>query len=83
MMSQELKDILPESSNILKFQESYHIYPIVSAGQGVLDFVFKLTSGNYDDMPEDTSLQRAIKKMYLDGKYVYEYGGIFLPEELY
>ena len=82
MLSQELRDILKADSNILGFQQPYHIYPIVSKGQDVFNFVFKLKFNTYQDMAEDTSLQRAIKKLYLDGKYVYEYGGIFSIDEL-
>ena len=82
MLSQELCDILDENSNILGFQKSYRIYPVPSKGEDVFNFVFKLKFKSFRDMPEDTSLQRSIKKLYLDGKYVYEYGGIFLTDEL-
>lgn len=82
MLSQELVGILNEESNILKFREPYHIYPVPSKGEDVFNFVFKLNFKTFQDMPENTSLQRAIKKLYLDGKYVYEYGGIFSTEVL-
>ena len=28
-------------------------------------------------LPENTSLERALKKLYLDGKYIYTYPGMF------
>ena len=82
LLSQELKDVLGENSNIIAFQKSYRIYPTPSKGEDVFNFVFKLKFKSFNDMPEDTSLQRSIKKLYLDGKHVYEYGGIFLIDEL-
>ena len=65
-------------SNIIAFQKKYALYPIAAKGEDVFLFVFRGYRGELSGLPEDTSLQRAIKRMYLDGKYVYEYGGIFL-----
>lgn len=49
-------------------------------GIDVFNFVFKMQYTkeiDYNSIPEDTSLQRALKNHYLDGKYIYEYEGIF------
>jgi len=46
----------------------------------VLNFVFLLKYKTYADLAEDSSLQRALKKLYVNGKYLYEYGGIFTPD---
>lgn len=81
LLSQELKDILKETSNILAFQSRYKVYPRAASGTSVFNFVFKLQFKEYADMPEETSLQRAVKKLYLDGKYIYEYAGFFLVND--
>ena len=47
----------------------------------MLTFVFKMTPESYSDLPEDTSLQRELKKIYLSGGYLYEYNGIFTVQE--
>ncbi len=73
----QLKEFLPPTSNILNFQEKYTIFPGETEGTDVFNFVFKLRFKEYADMPEDTSLQRAIKQHYLNGKYIYEFNGIF------
>lgn len=82
MMSMELKDILKPTSNLIGFQNDYVRYPIHAKGEDVFNFVFKLKFTTYEDMPEDTSLQRAIKQRYLSGEYVYEYGGAFLADDI-
>ena len=77
MLDPQLREFLSESSNILAFQRNFTIYAGETKGQDVFNFVFKLKFNTYQDMPEDTSLQRALKKHYLNGKYLYEYEGIF------
>lgn len=81
MLDPQLRAFLPENSNIVNFQKKYTLYAGKNQGDAVFDFVFKLKFKEYKDMPEDTSLQRAIKKHYLDGKYIYSYGGLFLVEK--
>lgn len=80
MLDPQLRCFLPESSNILAFQRKFTPYAGESQGEDVFNFVFKLQFKEYKDMPEDTSLQRALKRHYLDGKYIYEYEGIFFAE---
>ena len=78
MLSSELLDILKPESNIIKFREGYMCYPGETEGRDVFNFVFKLKFKTFEDMAEDTSLQRAIKKVYLSGNYIYEYSGLIL-----
>ena len=78
MMSPQLKEILKEDSNLLRFQAPFHKYPCKTKGEDVFNFVFKmLPPKHYDHLPEETSLQRALKQIYLNGGYLYEYNGIF------
>lgn len=77
MMAPELRDILKPGSNLLEFQSPYKKYPSHTKGEDVLNFVFKMKFTSYNDLPEDTSLQRALKKIYLSGGYLYEYSGLF------
>lgn len=78
MMSPELSGILKPESNLLAFQKPYMKFPVETEGKDVLNFVFKLKFKTYEDLAEDTSLQRTLKKMYLSGQYLYEYGGIMI-----
>ena len=78
MMSPELDAILKPESNLLAFQKPYMKFPAETEGKDVLNFVFKLKFKTYADLPEETSLQRSLKKMYLSGQYLYEYGGVII-----
>ncbi len=77
MMAPELGDILKPDSNLLSFGKPYIKYPCPTRGEDVLTFVFKQKPADYADLPENTSLQRALKKIYLSGNFLYEYCGIF------
>jgi hypothetical protein len=79
MMDPQLRTLLGRDTKITRFQKKYIPYPCKSAGEGVLGFVFLKADKNYDleSLPEDTSLRRAIKKHYMEGKYIYEMGGVF------
>lgn len=78
MLSTELNTILKPTSNIMMFKEKYMTYPIKTEGEDVFNFVFGKKPESYEDLSEKTSLQRAIKELYLSGGYIYEYGGIAL-----
>lgn len=77
MMAPELKKILRPNSNLLDFQAPFLKYPCKTKGEDVFNFVFKTTPSDPATLPEDTSLQRALKAIYLSGDYLYEYNGIF------
>ena len=76
MMAPELAEILKPSSHLLAFQKPFLKYPAHTKGEDVLNFVFKLRFTSYADLPEETSLQRALKARYLAGGYLYEYCGV-------
>ncbi|MDW7658089.1 MAG: acyltransferase domain-containing protein [Bacillota bacterium] len=78
MIDPQLAALLGQETNITRFQNKYSPYPTKAQGKAVLDFVFqKPRDTRSEDLPEDTSLRRAIKKHYLEGKYIYELGGVF------
>ena len=67
LLSPLLKELLPDNSNILRFQELFEIEPEGIPGNDVLLWVFKnpkLPRGQY---PENTSLQRKLKQFFLSG----------------
>ena len=82
MMSPELSEYMKPSSRVLGFAFPYMKFPIHTEGEDVLNFVFYLKFKTYEDLPEDTSLQRELKKLYLSGGYLYEYGGIFASDKI-
>ena len=80
LMSPMLKDLLPEGSNILRFQEMFDMEPEGTPGNGVLLWVFKNPKLPKEDYPENTSLQRKLKQFFLnDGVFLDGKGYLRLP----
>lgn len=79
LLSPQLRGILKPDSRILAFQKKYALYPCKSAGRFVFPFVFAVSAPPDDlsTLPEDTSLRRDLKALYLSGGYIHEYCGIF------
>lgn len=68
LLSAQLKDMLPETSNILLFQEMFDIEPEGYPGNDILTWVFKNPDLPKEEYPENTSLQRKLKTFLLEGK---------------
>lgn len=79
LMSRSLRNLLKPSSNILAFQDKFTLFPYPAYGTGVFNFVFPEQGipDDYNTLPENTSLQRAVKQTYLDGKFIHEFSGFF------
>ena len=67
IISPMLRDYLPETSNILRFQEMFDLDEETTPGNGVLLWVFKNPKLPVEEFPENTSLQRKLKRFLLDG----------------
>jgi len=62
LLSPEIAALLPEGSNIVKFQNDYNVYKIGgNCYDDMLAYVFDTYSGPYAGLPEDTSLRRKVK----------------------
>lgn len=79
LIDPQLDEILNEESNIVKFRRRFHSLTHKSKGQNVFNFIFNKPDMDFDlhDLPEDSSLQRALKNHYLSGKAIYELEGFF------
>jgi len=75
-----LEDFLGENSKIAGFGRMFHRFPIGGGGRAGFNFIFP---GKYDDensLPENTRLQRAVKKHFLSGGNLLSFGGIFIDK---
>lgn len=80
LLSPLLKDFLPEGSNILRFQQMFEINPQGTPGNEVLLWVFKNPKLPKEDLPENTSLQRKLKRFFLEGgQFLEGWGQLLLP----
>ena len=82
LLSPELKEILPNSSNIIKFQNKFNIVEYEENIEDFLNFVFDdvLDNIKYDELPENTSLQKALKKKILNKEKLHLGLGILKKE---
>lgn len=81
LMSEELKQILKPTSNIVGFQNDFVKVPFKSTGTLVFSFVFSTGATipeDLDALPENTSLERGVKNLYKEGGYLHEGAGFFL-----
>ena len=83
LLDVQLRELLPESSNILKFQSTFIPGPATRIDCGVFSFLYTQAGAreNLKDLPENTSLERAMKKHLLSGKHSYDQNGV-IPVEL-
>lgn len=80
LLSPLLKDFLPENSNILRFQELFDLEPEGIPGNGVVLWVFKNPRLPREEYPENTSLQRKLKRFFLeDGQFLEGRGLLRVP----
>ncbi|MCR2822858.1 acyltransferase domain-containing protein [Lederbergia panacisoli] len=77
-----LQEILPEDSNLVKFQRDYYLYELFD-DDSVFQTVFVSKPEDLQTLPEETSLQRAIKSQVLSGKQMRSAAGFLLFDDLY
>ena len=67
LLSPTLAQLLPETSGIRIFQSFFDITPTGEEDQSYLEWCYKRTDLSTEKLPEDTSLQRALKAHLLSG----------------
>ena len=79
LMSRDLRKVLKPTSNILAFQDKYIHYPCLCNGTQVFINVFPgiAVSEDYTALPEETSLQRNVKTLYINGGHILNDCGFF------
>lgn len=80
LCSPKLGELLGEHTNIAKFSKRFRPLCSPNAGNAVFSFVFLKPDMNFEikDLPENTSLERALKKYYLDGNVLHAMEGYFI-----
>jgi len=80
LLNPRLKELQKPGSRITQFAECFVRYPEKDVDAGsVFSFVFVRKPEDLNDLPEDTSLRRALKKIYLDGDGIHRYHGAIFP----
>lgn len=78
LLSPKLAELQGEGSGIKRFSDRFIKYPIRSGGKELFPFAFRVEFESYEELPEKTSLQRKLKKLYLDGGFIHAHAG-FVP----
>lgn len=81
LMDDKLCDLLGEDANISKFCNRFYSIGSKSSARGVFHFVFMradVKNVDYATLPENTSLERKLKQLYINGDVIYENLG-FIP----
>lgn len=82
LLDPQLNEMLGDESKISSFSRRFHRYAAKSSGKEVFSFVFNCKSTvDPHDLPEETSLHRKLKKLYIEGEYIYGFTGVIFPEE--
>lgn len=82
LLSNELDNILDENSNIIKFKNKFEIIEQTENTEDFLNFVFqkKEYNINYENLKEETILQRKLKEYLLENKKLHIGLGILKEE---
>lgn len=67
LLSPQLRKVLPDSSNIVKFQREYHLIPSCSNDDQLMERVFGGRPEKLSDAPRDTTLRSRILDAMLQG----------------
>lgn len=78
ILSPQLAELLGPDTKITQLLERFSKHPMWNQGNSVFGYVFPKNYTDYASLPEDTSLQRKLKKLYMDGSCIYGYAGILI-----
>jgi len=80
LMDPALVSLVGRESNIAKFNQRFRKLTTKSFGVAVFTFIFKKDPGTVilEELPENTTLEKALKKHYMSGRKIYELTGYFM-----
>lgn len=70
LLSPYLKEVLPENSNIIRFQSAYTIERVSLEDKSFMEWIFHTHSEDLTKLPQNTSLQRNVKQRLEQGKKI-------------
>jgi hypothetical protein len=82
LLDPQLRLLLPESSNIVRFQKEFYLFPVQCSDEAVIDRVFGCERKDFENAPAVTALQRSIKDFMNAGGKLHSAGMFLLTEDL-
>jgi hypothetical protein len=80
LLSPYLKELLPEHSHIIRFQNSFVIEGVDLKSRDYMEWVFKNRNLSIDEVPQETSLQRRMKEYIKKGGVIGNGAGYLKPD---
>ncbi|HEX3077111.1 MAG TPA: acyltransferase domain-containing protein [Lachnospiraceae bacterium] len=80
LLAPALRKLLPESSKIIQFQNSFELTSQEDDSPGFLDWVYGRRDIPFENLPEETSLQRKLKPYLINGGKVEWANGTLIQE---
>lgn len=82
LLDPQFQDIMPENSNIVKFQKEFYLLPALSDDNETLRRVFGEIPPDLTKAPRDTSLRKAILDHTLAGNHMRASAGFIMNKDL-
>lgn len=83
LLDPTIKTVMGKPTNMVRFADRFTRFPVKSDGTSVFSYLYNTTdTENIDDLPENTTMQKAIKKHLLAGGRILNYQGVFAKEDL-
>lgn len=76
ILNRKLLDIVKPDSKIAQFLQLFTVHPIVDDATSIFSFVFNGRPSDLNDLPENSSLHKGLKQLYLDGDHLHIFVGI-------
>ena len=80
ILDHQFESLLPPASNLVRFQQEVYLFPLGGGGEGVTVTVFGRKPGERDDLPQETTMQRAFAQHWRRGGH-FRSAGCFLMVE--
>lgn len=80
LLSPQLRLLLPDSSNIVKFQSDYYCTPVVSDEKQTFERVFGAIPEDLSQAPRDSALRRAVLDHVMAGHAIHGGSGFIMLE---
>ncbi len=81
LIAPQLQGFLRPDSNIALFQRDHLLYPCPCTGRDVFSHLFLSPVERFEDLPQNTSMERGVRELYLSGSVLYETAGFNITPE--
>lgn len=81
ILDAQFEQIMPASSNLVRFQKEVYLFPISGSSEGTLRAVFGRKMQDISKAPRDTTMQRAFSRHIENGGHFRGGGCFLLPDD--